>query len=280
MSGKIAFIILVKNEEANLPQCLESIQALNADVFVIDSGSTDNSIQIAETAGAKVLYHEFKNHSDQVNWAIDNIHTDAGWIFRLDADEYLTPELTVELKTALDGTPDAVKGLEINRRYLFLGRWIKHAGVYPQWHLRLWRRGFARCEERWMDEHMRLIRGETARLKHDFVDRNNKDLTFWIEKHNWYASREVIDMVEGARSESHEALHAQAARKRWAKQSIYGHTPLFFRAFLWWIFRYFVLLGFLDGKEGLIYHFLQSFWYRFLVDAKLYERRRGEISPR
>jgi glycosyltransferase involved in cell wall biosynthesis len=275
MSHSLAFIILTKNEEANLQQCLASISTLQADVFVIDSGSTDNSVRIAISMGAVVLTHPFKNYADQMNWAIRNIQTSAEWIFRLDADEYVTPELCRELEAKLPAIGSEICGLHVRRRFHFLGKWIKHGGMYPLSHLRLWRRGTASCEERWMDEHMQLNTGLTHHLENDIVDRNNKDLTFWIDKHNWYSSRELQDMKGlTVHSGSYVALDGQAARKRWLKESLYARAPRFWRAFGFWIFRYFFLLGFLDGKEGLVFHFFQAFWYRFLVDAKLYEDER------
>jgi hypothetical protein len=154
---------------------------------------------------------------------------------------------------------------------VFLGRWIKHGGMYPLWHMRMWRTGKARCEDRWMDEHMELDGGQVRKLEFDFVDDNQKDLTFWIEKHNHYASRELLDLLAARPQGSHETLEGQAARKRWAKESLYRRAPLLVRAAIYWFYRYFIRGGFLDGKQGAIFHFLQAFWYRFLVDSKIIE---------
>jgi hypothetical protein len=123
-----------------------------------------------------------------------------------------------------------------------------------------------------MDEHMVVHDGHVHKLSHDLVDENRKDLTFWTEKHNRYADRELKDILAGSSSKV-EGLVGQARTRRWLKLNVYSRVPLFSRAFFYWIYRYIFLLGFLDGTAGLIFHFLQGFWYRFLVDAKLYEYR-------
>lgn len=268
----VAFIIMTRNEERNLPSCLESLHGLSADVFVIDSGSTDQTVEIARRFRCKVFEHPFANYATQFNWALDNITTDAPWIFRLDADERLTPELKEELSKKLPHLDHDATGVQVKRRFYFMGRWIRHGGMYPIWHIRIFRRGRGRCEDRWMDEHIQLTSGEAVRFENDFIDENRKDLTFWTDKHNWYASREVLDLA--TTEHSHRALQAQAKRKRWVKESLYGKMPRFTRGLAYWATRYFLLLGFLDGREGLIFHFLHAMWYRFLVDAKMYERER------
>ncbi|HWH59034.1 MAG TPA: glycosyltransferase family 2 protein [Terriglobales bacterium] len=273
MTRLLAFIIMTKNEASNLPSCLESLRGLPAEIFVIDSGSTDQTVEIAQRAGCRILEHPFANYALQFNWALDNISTEAPWIFRLDADEYLTPELRSELVTKLPQLGQNISGVLMKRRFYFMGRWMRHGGMYPIWHIRLFRRGQGRCENRWMDEHIQLSGGETVRFNYDFVDENSKNLTFWTDKHNWYALREVLDLTSAAGS--HQAILAQAKRKRWAKEAMYAKAPLFVRAFAYWLARYFLLLGFLDGSEGLIFHFLQAMWYRFLVDAKIYECERA-----
>lgn len=274
MSPLIAFVILTKNEELNLPRCIGSLEGLDADVFVVDSGSTDRTVQVAAQLGATVLSNSWKNYSTQMNWALDNMSTGAAWVFRLDADEYLTPELNAELRQVLPTVRAGTAGFAVKRRIYFLGKWIRHGGMYPISHVRLWRRGQARCEDRWMDEHMEVTGGTVDRLGHDFVDQNNKDLTFWIDKHNWYSNRELLDLaqMEANQTGSHAKLAGQAASKRWAKEFLFAPCPRFVRAFAYWVLRYIFLAGFLDGEEGLIFHFLQAFWYRFLVDAKMFER--------
>jgi len=158
-----------------------------------------------------------------------------------------------------------------------MGRWIKHGGYYPTWLLRIWRKGKGRYEERWMDEHVKIKEGEILSLKNDIVDDNEKGLHWWTNKHNAYATRDAIDMLNlkynffPSDSLNRTLFLSQEQEKRWLKENIYVRMPLFFRAFLYFVYRYFIKFGFLDGKEGLIWHFLQGYWYRFLIDAKIYE---------
>lgn len=193
---------------------------------------------------------------------------------RLDADECLTPELVNELKQVLSKTPDQITGYQVKRRVFFMGRWIRHGGYYPTWLLRIWRNGLGTCEQRWMDEHILLSEGKVADLKYDIIDDNQKGLTFWTDKHNRYADREVKDLL-GMSDNQDDLINnnqsSQAGKRRWLKKNFYARSPLFLRAFLYFLTRYIIGLGFLDGIQGLIFHFLQGFWYRFLVDAKIYE---------
>lgn len=277
----LSFIILTKNEELNLPTCLESLRSLDTQIFIVDSGSTDATVEIAKSYGCEVVEHSFVNQAQQLNWALSNLELKTNWVMRLDADERLTPELAKELAEILANTPSEISGYQCKRRVYFMGRWIRHGGYYPTWLLRVWRNGIGTCEQRWMDEHMVLAKGKLASLKFDIIDDNLKDLTFWTDKHNRYSDREVQDLLmsestpDALLTEKNQInLDAQAKQRRWVKKNLYSRSPLFLRAFLYFIFRYTIGLGFLDGKEGLIFHFLQGFWYRFLVDAKLFEHRR------
>lgn len=267
----LSVVILTHNEEANLPSCIGSLAGLKAEVFVVDSGSTDRTVKIAGDASCHVFHHPFESQAAQINWALQNLPIKTSWVMRLDADERLTPELAAELGTVLASADQNTAAFEIKRRVYFWGRWIRHGGYYPIWLLRVWRAGNARCEQRWMDEHMLVSSGQIARLSHDLIDENYKGLSFWTDKHNRYADREVRDVLASAQQPSSVLPAGQMGRRRWMKQKLYSRAPLFVRAFLYWFFRYSILLGFLDGKPGLVFHFLQAFWYRFLVDAKLYE---------
>jgi glycosyltransferase involved in cell wall biosynthesis len=195
LSLALSIVILTRDEEHNLPACLASLRGLDAEVFVVDSGSTDRTLEIARAAGCKVVQHPFESHAAQLNWALDNLPIVTPWVMRLDADESLTPELAEEIAERLPELPDDVTGLLVKRRVYFWGRWIRHGGYYPTWLLRIWRTGRARCEQRWMDEHMVVGGGRTLRLDHDLIDENHKGLTFWTDKHNRYADREVNDLL-------------------------------------------------------------------------------------
>jgi glycosyltransferase involved in cell wall biosynthesis len=275
----LSVIIMTKNEAANLPTCLVSLQALNAEIFIVDSGSSDRTTEIAKEAGCQIFYHPWVNHAKQFNWALQNLPITTPWIMRLDADEHLTPELVAELQSTLPQAPKEITGYEVKRRVFFMGRWIRHGGYYPTWLLRVWRTGLGTCEQRWMDEHIILSEGKVVNLKNDIIDENKKGLTFWTGKHNSYADREVKDLFGIIEEEQDELLDrtltSQASQRRWVKKNLYARSPLFLRAFIYFLMRYIIGLGFLDGKEGLIFHFLQGFWYRFLVDAKIYESNKS-----
>ena len=279
----LSVIILTKNEESNLPTCLESLKSLAADIYVIDSGSTDKTLEIAKQFNCKVFEHPWETYAAQLNWALATLPITTPWTMRLDADERLTPELAAELQQTLPNSTDNIGGYQVKRRVFFMGRWIRHGGYYPTWLLRIWRSGLGTCEQLWMDEHIVLSEGNVVNLRYDIIDENHKGLTFWTDKHNRYADREVLDILS-TRSETDSNLldveqFSQAKQRRWVKTSLYNRFPLFLRAFIYWLLRYTIGLGFLDGTEGLIFHFLQGFWYRFLVDAKIYEiHRKNQIN--
>ncbi len=270
MKLPISLIILTRDEEVNIRKCLESVKDWVSEIIVVDSMSTDKTAEIAKGYGARVVEHDFVNQAQQFNWALDTQKIKNEWILRLDADEEVPEELWEEIEKKLPEAPADVSGFYIKRRVYFMGRWIKHGGYYPTWILRLFRNGKGKSEDREMDEHIILLKGRAEKLENDFIDRNNKNLSFWIDKHNKFASREVLEIMKAAEHRSAGAPEGPPGERRKAKQRYY-ELPMFFRALLYFLNRYFLKLGFLDGKEGLIFHVLQGFWYRFLIDAKLYE---------
>jgi glycosyltransferase involved in cell wall biosynthesis len=271
-------IILTHQEELNLPHALRSLAGLDCEVFVVDSGSTDRTVQIAEAFGARVVTHPFESQARQLNWALDTLPLTTSWTLRLDADERLTDDLAKEVRRVLSSAPADVAGYLIKRRVYFWGRWIRFGGYYPTWLLRLWRTGMARSEDSWMDEHMIVTGGVIGRLQHDFIDENHKGLTFWIDKHNRYSDREIMAIDASSEQGARQHVGAAVARRRFLKHTIYGRSPLFLRAIAYGFLRYFILLGFLDGRAGFVFHFLQGFWYRLIIDAKIYEQRIGKSS--
>jgi len=274
MPADLTVIILTFNEEKHLGRCLQSLSSVARRVVVVDCFSSDGTVALAQAQGAEVMQHAWVNHSVQVNWALDNVPIDTRWTMRLDADEVVTPELAAALNSDLSGYPDSVMGLTVNRQIHFLGRWIRHGGIYPVRMLRVWRSGHGRCENRWMDEHM-VVQGEIAHVDADIADINLNNVTWWTDKHNHYASREAVDLLMHRRQEVEETatarLNFQAGMKRWLKLKVYARLPLGLRALLYFLYRYFLRLGFLDGWQGFAFHFLQGFWYRFLVDVKVHE---------
>ncbi|MBI2278873.1 MAG: glycosyltransferase family 2 protein [Candidatus Brennerbacteria bacterium] len=263
MASKIDTVILTKDEEVNLPHALESVKPLDAKVWVVDSGSTDNTEKITRLHGAEFVSHtDYQNQAQQFNWALDHLPLKGEWVLRLDADEWLTPELAKEIMQKITSIQSGVNGFYMKRRMYFMGRWICHGGYYPTWILRLFRRGKGRSEEREMDEHVVLSEGCAERLKNDFADENRKSLPEWLAKHRDYAVREARAALRG---------HISDTRK--LKKSFYYFLPPFVRPVLFFIYRYFFRLGFLDGIAGLKFHFLQGLWYRWLVDREIVKRR-------
>lgn len=277
----LTVIILTKNEEKNIEKCIRSLKDLPRRVVLIDSGSTDSTADLARSLGAEVVEHPFESHAAQFNWALENIRLDTEWVMRLDADEELLPELVTELEQRLPALDQRVTGMILRRRVYFLGRWLRHGGKYPELLLRIFRRGHGRSEMRQMDEHLVVLDGETVTSKCDFLDNNQKSLEWWIAKHNWYSNKEVLDCLVSSDEDAVDggSSSGQARAKRVIKKHGYYKLPRFFRAHLYFIYRYYFRLGFLDGKEGKIYTFLQAYWYRFLVDAKLYECEKLGIAP-
>ncbi|HEV8522947.1 MAG TPA: glycosyltransferase family 2 protein [Terriglobales bacterium] len=274
----VSVIILTYNEEANLPACLESLVGLRAEVLVVDSGSTDSTREIAQAAGVPLYRHPFEHYAAQRNWAQRNLPLQCDWVLHLDADERLTPELVAEINSVVERPAADVAGFLLRKRTLFMGRWIRHGGHYPSYHLRLFRKDCGGCEERLYDQHY-LVNGKVRELSHDYIDVLTSDLSVWSARHVRWAeleAREILNGHGGAERVLAEAFGTPLERKRWLREGLYGHSPLFLRAFLYWFYRYFLRLGFLDGEEGLIFHFLQGFWFRFLVDAKIFEIRRRQ----
>lgn len=271
-------IILTRNEERHIARAIGSVQGIASRIFVADSGSTDRTVAIAQGLGAEVRFNPWRNHSTQFNWALDQLPADTQWVLRLDADEIVTPALRDQIAAALPTLGPTITGVTVGRRMTFMGRPMRHGGLFPIRVLRLFRHGKGRCEDRWMDEHIKVT-GSVVGLPGELLDDNLNSLTWWTAKHNAYASREVVDLLNleydfmPRDSVAAIAGGGQAGLKRWLKEKVYARMPGGLRAFAYFFFRYVVRLGFLDGREGLAFHALQGFWYRFLVDAKLLEVR-------
>lgn len=273
----ISVLILTFNEEIHIERCIKSLQPFTKDIFIIDSYSTDQTIKKAESLGAKVFQNRWPgNHAAQFQWGLDNCPIESEWVMKMDSDEYVLPDLATEILEKLNTLDSNVSGVYLKRRVHFMDRWIKHGGYYPTWLLRIWRLDKGQMEQRWMDEHIKLSSGNTVQFDNDIVDDNNNNLTWWTEKHNNYATREAVDILNIIYNfKKYDEVEPyifgeQVQRKRWLKIR-YASVPLFIRPILYFSWRYFLKLGFLDGKPGLIWHFLQGGWYRFLVDAKINE---------
>lgn len=268
----ISVIILTYNEKIHIERCINNARKFAKKIYLVDCYSTDGTVEMAKSLGAEVYQHPWENYSKQFNWALKNLPIQTEWVWRMDADEYLSDGLIEELHRVLPNHMQGVSGFTAPCLRIFMGKYIKH-GIIPLILLRLFKIKYAVCENRFMDEHIQLSEGIIGELKYPFYDDNLNGLSWWTDKHNGYATREAIDllMTEYGMYENevvNSGAHSAAVRRKKLK---YIKLPLFWRAFAFFFLRYFIRLGFLDGKEGFLWHFLQGWWYRTLADAKVYE---------
>ena len=263
----ISVIILTYNEEIHLERCLKSIKKITNSIFIIDSFSTDKTIQIAKKYNAKIYKKKFLNQSSQMNWALSSINFKTSWIMRVDADEYLSENLINEINKKLKYLHANIGGVILKRGHFFMGKLLKWGGRYPLYMLRIWRKNHAKCEKLLMDEHMILNKGQSVMFDNFFYDHNLKGLNHFIEKHNNYSSREAMQLlINDNIYKIKNSLDKKNKLKRLIKNKFFYKIP--FSPFFYFCFRYFLMLGFLDGKEGFAYHFLQALWYRSLINLK------------
>ncbi|MDR1120833.1 MAG: glycosyltransferase family 2 protein [Dysgonamonadaceae bacterium] len=274
MNPDLTIIILTYNEERNIKSCIDSIQGITANISAVDSGSTDNTLKILHEYGVKVLSHPFENYSKQRNWAQHNNPFGTQWVFHLDAGEQFSPALKKWMQTEFN--PDSeFDGFMFCRRMVFMDKWIKHGGLYPTYHMRLFRSNKGKCEEKVYDQHF-ILDGKkcVVNKKIDIIDYVASDLRSFTSGHNRWAIIEAAEilMYQGVTGNVDAKIQGNPIEKRrWFKNNVFQKMPLFLRSFLYFNYRYFIRLGFLDGKAGLACHFLQGFWFRFLVDATILE---------
>jgi glycosyltransferase involved in cell wall biosynthesis len=273
----LSVVILTFNSEATIGATLASARRVSDDIHVVDSGSTDRTRAIVAEAGAQLVEHPFESYGAQRNWAIDTLALRYDWELHLDADERLSDALVAAIQTLKgQGFPPPIVGYFVPRLVHFLGRPIRHGGMYPIWHMRLFRHGRGRCEARRYDQHF-YVDGPTARLAQPMIDDIRMPLGEWVIRHNRWADAEADELALGTTTPGVvPKLAGNPVERKRALRGTYNRLPWFLRAFLLFGYRYVVRLGFLDGRAGLIFFVLQTFWFRFLVDAKLYERRRKD----
>lgn len=269
MAADITAIILTKNEEINIVDCIKSISATVKRIVVIDSYSSDRTVALAKEAGAEVYQHSFESYAKQYIFGVEIANINTVWTLRIDADERLTPESATELeKLCNDNMNTDVAGITLRFKKNFLGKDLYHGGVYPWKKMNCYKTQFGTIENRSMDEHIILSQGRVIEMRHDCLHFDFKNLEYFINKHNWYSSRETVDYFENLeKTQSRSQLNF----KSWFKMTFYYKLPAGFRSHIYYIYRYYFKMGFLDGKEGKIYAFFQAYWYRYLVDAKIYE---------
>lgn len=265
-------IILTYNEEKNIANAINSVKEISKRIVVVDSYSNDKTVEIAKSLGVEIYQNKWINYSKQFQFALTHTNINTQWIFRLDADEIISIEASKEINTICKENKDTdINGIVVRFEVNFLGKSLKHGGIYPFKKLLVFKKDKGYIEDRSMDEHIILTEGKSVELKNDSFHRDYKDLSSWIDKHNKYSSREVEDYFNSNNKGSNQ-LNKSAKIKRFVKMNIYYKLPLGTRAHLYFLYRYYFKLGFLDGKEGKIFAFMQAYWYRFLVDAKIYER--------
>lgn len=281
VTESLDILILTFNEEKNIEACLKSVSALGATLYIVDSGSTDNTLDICRKYTNHIHTHPFENYAAQRNWALQNLPLKSTWILNLDADHRVTPDLCVEIYSILTTNIDPnLNGFLISRRTIFMNKWIKHGGHYPTYHANMFRNGFGSCEEKLYDQHF-LVKGETKTLRGDIVDIITDSINTFVTRHNHWATLEAqyqfnkkieTDNVELIKP----AFWGNPMQRRRYMKNKYESFPLFIRPALYFFIRYFIKLGFLDGKTGFVFHFLQGFWFRMMIDIKVYELKQQQ----
>ena len=277
MIDNLTIIVLTYNEEKRIQRVLDSIKSVTANIFVVDSFSDDSTVKILQEHKINYVQNPFENYAKQRNWAQINDPFCSEWVMHLDADEPITNELASWIKSDFSEIAKKFDGFLFSRKTYFLGRWIKNGGQYPNFHLRLYKKYLGKCEEKAYDQHF-VLEGGNVKVMHglDIYNTVADNIDDLILSHNKWASLEAEEIFRGGedKGEVTERLFGNPIeRRRWMKNKIFQKSPLFIRAFCYFIYRYIIKLGFLDGKEGLIFFVLQTFWFRFLVDAKVHEAR-------
>ena len=273
---RASVVVPTLNEERNLEACLSSVAGWAAEIVVIDSGSSDGTLAIAARYGARVVSHPFETHSRQWAWALAEVPLASDWVLGLDADQRVTPELRSTIDAFLAAPGDAA-GAFVRRRQVFRGQWIRHGGYYPKYLLKLFRKDAVRIDVAELVDHHFPVAGPTVRLEADLVEenRNEDDIDVWLAKHVRYASLQALeDASRGEAATAGGRFFGSPDERTRLFKGVWRRLPLFVRPVLYFLYRYVLRLGFLDGRQGFVFHFLQGFWYRVLVDVKLDDQRR------
>ena len=290
MIARCRVAILSFNSESIIGETLAQAQKIDPRPFVVDSFSTDRTLAIIRAAGCELVQREFKNYAEQRNWAIAQLNPRSDWQLHLDADEVLDNAAVAAIRAVLQPGPPARRSAYLLRRSdYFMGRQLRHSGVNP-WHLRLFRAGQGACERRLYDQHFVSPR-PAGRLAGRMHDKNTLRLSDWTARHNRWSDLEVAEILGvggdhgggGGGGEAEGLLRGRLfgdprERARWLKHRYY-RLPGGLRATAYFVYRYVFRLGFLDGREGLYFAFLQALWFRMLVDAKVFEARKSSGHP-
>jgi glycosyltransferase involved in cell wall biosynthesis len=268
----LGVIVLTHNSAHVIEQTLRAALRVSTTVHVVDSGSTDGTQDIVSRLGCRIVHRPFKNYAEQRNWAIDQFGHFSVWQLHLDADEVLDASAIAEVARAL-AEPGAATGFIFKRRTYFMGRPLRFGGA-SNFHLRLFKSGTARCEDRLYDQHF-VSANPGVRLGGLLHDMNVGSLSEWTARHNRWSDLESSELLRSGHAGGQIAARLSGdprERRRFYKGQYYRAPPLL-RPVLLFVYRYLVQGGFLDGRAGFLYAFLQVLWFRMLVDAKTLERR-------
>src|SRR6266851_7689323 len=278
MTAPVSVLVPTLDEEVNLPECLRSL-AWADEIFVVDSFSRDRTVEIAREHGAQVVQHEFQSYSRQKNWALETLPFRNEWVLIVDADERVPAELQCEVESAVrDGR---CEGYYLNRRFIFLGHWIRHAGWYPSWNLRLFRHRLGRYDDREVHEHI-VLNGTPGYLHADLLHEDRRGLDAFIARHNRYSTLEAAARFKAERDAPDRArlplslLASPVQRKRFLRERVWPSVPA--KPLALFVYMYLLRRGFLDGRAGLalcVFHAFQE----FMVGLKLAELRRSADEP-
>jgi glycosyltransferase involved in cell wall biosynthesis len=277
-NADLTVIILTYNEEKNIAQALESVCGWAREVFVLDSFSSDRTLEIAENHETRFVQNRFEGFVEQRNYALDHLPISTKWVFFLDADEWLTDDLKQEIGGIIRHDSDE-SGFYVKRRFIWMGKWVRH-GYYPVWLLRMMRLGKGRWEARSVNEHL-VVEGKVGYLNNDIIHEDHRSVSEWIVKHNVYAEFEATELARHNRQDRQlpaRVFGTQAERKRWLRERVWNHLPPLLRPLLYFTYRFLIRGGFLDGTRAFSYHVLQALWYPMLIDLKYLELRPGTLT--
>ncbi len=276
INAPIAVIILTFNESKNISHAINSVRGWAQQIFVVDSYSTDDTVSIATSLGATVYQHTFQDYSNQWNWALESLPLKAQWTLKLDADERVTPEFKREFASLVQNATPTTTGIYFRRTIFFFGKKIRFGGVRENFDLRMWRTGHARFENRSCNEHA-VTTGENVRFSSCIEHHDFKSLSHWIDRHNRYSSMEAREMMAGnALGEvSPRLLGAPDERRMWLRR-FYYRLPM--RPVVYFVYRYFFRMGFLDGRVGFRYAFLHTVFF-YWIDLKRIEAQTMGTAP-
>jgi len=269
--ANVSVVVIARNEEANLPRCLKAV-TFTDDILVVDDGSEDNTVKVAEQAGARVVAHPMKNFADQRNWAMENGKLQNDWVLHLDADEVITEELAGEIPERVRHSAADVAGFYMSRKTMLGNRWLRFSATYPAWVPRLVSRNRVRFIQDGHGDKLGEVRGGFEYLKNPCLHYNfSKGWSDWLARHNSYSTLEAIKLIEDMPTERFSSLFSiDPATRRKALRSVSYRLPL--RPWLRFFYVYVLRLGFLDGKPGLTYSVLQAF-YEYMICLKVSEMR-------